>query len=66
MKDNFKGILAAQWIKKNGDDCETKAYGHYIAETDFFEKNKRQILESFQNASIEDDIFVLTHREDLI
>lgn len=67
MRDYNRGVMAALWIKEYGaeDGADFKACGHFIRDEDYFESAKRNLLESFRLSSIDDDIYALTHREEL-
>lgn len=68
MRDCKRGLMAAMWIQKSGEEDagEFKAVGHFIEDMDFFEKQKRVILDKFGAGDIDDDIYVLSHRDELI
>lgn len=68
MSEHYnRGVMAALWVKEHGaeESGDFKACGHFIRDEDFFESEKRTLLESFRFASIDDDIYALTHREEL-
>ena len=65
--NNNRGVLATMWIRANStdDSADCKACGHFIEAEDFFESERKSLLNNFRLATIEDDIYALTHREEL-
>lgn len=47
------------------EQVQNMACGHFIEDMDYFEREKLNLLKSFQDQSVDDDIYVLSHRDEL-
>lgn len=68
MNRSFRGYFAEKILEKEKQDDSIRgnACGAYIAEMDYFEKQRTSILKEFQLQDVADDIYVLINRENLM
>lgn len=68
MKQEYKGLLAEVCMKKNRDKDDDKfiACGHFIEDLDYFEQTRQNLIRDFRQVTIDDDIYALHHRDELI
>lgn len=68
MNQAKQGLMADIWVKKEKkkENKNTKATGKFIGDLDFFEKQKHNIMQSFRDYTIDDDIYILSHKDHLM
>lgn len=68
MAKLHRGFFAEKYLEmtQKNEAARSNACGNYIEELDYFEKEKIDLLKQFQDQNVADDIYVLTHRDDLI
>lgn len=67
MADSMnRGFFAAKWVKEcGGEDEHFVACGAFIDDSDFFEAERKTLIEQFRKSGIQDDIYAMMHKEEL-
>lgn len=68
QKRIHRGFWAKEMLQKltQNEQSKSLACGHFIESFDYFEKEKLNLIKEFNSLRIEDDIYVLMHRENLM
>ena len=64
---SYRGFFAQKTLQEidQNSHIESIACGNYIEELDYFEKDRLNKIKQFSALNVEDDIFVLSHRDEL-
>ena len=67
-KKNEKAILAKMLIEKENKEkiSYQKSYGEFKNDNDYFESNRNRMIHDFQNYTLDDDLYILQNRDELI